>query len=125
MSLSKITKSRYLSIPEVADLLEVEKSTQLERLRYVRRLFRKMEERDGVVYLHPMASSKGRQSRYRICVDDLALLDPWSAETTQALRKDVDALERENQELRRRIARLERFAEDTTKFLPRCLLKPA
>jgi len=103
---SKISKSRYLFLSEVADLLKVQKKTQHYRVQYVRRLFRRLERRDGCVYLHSTDGSRD----LRVCVDDLAQLDPYNPSTLQMMRKDVDGLERENQDLRARVARLERFA---------------
>jgi hypothetical protein len=108
MSASKTTKSRYLSLAEVATLLEVDKPTQRAKNLYVRRLFRKLERRDRTVYLHQFGKPG---AKLLVCVDDLSRLDPHNPSTIQAIRKDLDDLEHENNELRRRVARLERFAE--------------
>jgi len=70
----KTTKSRYLTLLEVADLLKLEGSDHARR-QYVRRVFRRLEQRDGTKYLH-----KTTTKYWSVCVDDLSRLDPhnWS-----------------------------------------------
>jgi len=110
---SKPTKSRYLYLLEVADMLGVKGKDPHTRRQTVRRLFRRLEERDGCTYLHKVEAS----SKLKVCVDDLAQLDPYEPTTQQALKARVEELEREKLQLKARIARLERFAVEATTWM--------
>jgi hypothetical protein len=103
---SKTSKSRYLYLHEVADLLGIDKPNKLERIRCVRRMFRRLEQRDNAVYLHRIGNQ-----RLKVCVDDLEQLNPYTPSSMQLLRKRLEEVDDENAELKRRVARLERFAE--------------
>lgn len=109
------TKSRYLSLLEVAQLLGLDPAlpATTRRLR-VRRLFRSFEARDQVTYLH---KNGGPTSPLKVCVDDLHLLDPWSPSTVQAIRNDVDAVSDSHNRLKRRVNALEEFAEKASAYL--------
>ena len=110
-----ITKSRYLTLLEVADLygVEPELPRRLRRQR-VWRMFRSFELRDGVRYLHQSGTST---SPTKVCIDDLHLLDPWEPNTIQRLREDLDALAIAHNNLKRRVSPLEDFAEKASDWM--------
>ncbi len=54
-------RDRWLSMTEVADSMNLESPATPERRReYVRRLIRRLEERDGTVYLRRFGRGRGK-----------------------------------------------------------------
>ena len=114
--MSASSKRRYLSLSEVADLLEVDAAKPArDRRRYVQRLFEALEAKDGAKYLH--ADRTGKGARYRVCVEDLGRLDPWDPSTITAIKEDVSALAAKAVRHSKRIKALEEFCEAVSAHL--------
>lgn len=109
-----LTSRRYLTLLEIADLVALDESLpRRERRRRLERQFRAFERRDGTTYLH----KTNRTSPFKVCVEDLHLLDPYNPSTTARLREDIDALSLDNKRLRRRVLALEDFCERANAYL--------
>jgi hypothetical protein len=74
---------------EVAGLMKLGRGGIDDRRRYVRRLIRRLEERDRAVYLRRFGSGKGK---LYVAVSALEQLMPWDPGTLTAVRGDVDGL---------------------------------
>jgi hypothetical protein len=91
------------------------------RRRYVWRLVRKLEKRDGTTYLKRQGQGQGKLF---IAVSALEQLMPWDPGTLSALRGDVNTLATDLRHLKkrvndqgRRITNLEKFRSLTRDYL--------
>ena len=74
---------------EVAELMKVPHQARAERRRYVRRLIRRLEARDGTPYLQTFGKGRGRLF---VAVTALERLMPWDPGTLTAIANDVTSL---------------------------------
>lgn len=78
---------RRFSLAEVAALMKLTHANARERRRYVRRLLRRLEERDRTRYLH----RDSERGKLYITLSALEQIMPWDPGTFGKLRSDVDA----------------------------------
>jgi hypothetical protein len=113
---------RWLKLRAVADLMSVEHPDPHYRVKYVRRLLRRLERRDGTVYLKQLGA--GRGAKLYVSPEGLEQLRPYSPTLFTKLRDDVDDVDGKVTELRRqvnghgaRIRKLEEFKKKTAEYL--------
>jgi hypothetical protein len=112
--------SKWLRLSEVADLLGLPQQDLRERRRVVRRMLRRLEQRDGVKYLH--RDTKG--GWLYVSVAKLEELLPWEPGTLSGIRRDMTTVNGQIRELTRRtnghgarIRKLEKFRKATEAFV--------
>lgn len=112
---------RWLKLAAVADLMRVEHTDPHYRVQYVRRLLRRLEERDGTAYLRRFGAGRGN-----LYVSPAALeqLDPYSPGAVGKIKDEVTSVKADQGELRRqvnahgaRILSLEKFRRATQAFV--------
>lgn len=111
---------KWLKLSEVADLMGVKHEDPRERRRVVRRMFRRLEKRDGVQYLH--RDSNG--GWLRVSVERIEQLLPWEPGTVSGIRRDMGTINGQIRDLTRRtnghgarIRKLEKFRKATEVFV--------
>ncbi len=114
-------RERYLSLIEVAELMKLPHETPEERRQYVRRLVRRLEQRDGTVYLRRFGVGQGKLF---IAVSAVEQLMPWDPGTLTSLRGELHSLNAEVRAVKkrvsdnaRRISNLEKFRDLTRRYL--------
>lgn len=112
---------RWLKLRAVADLMNVEHPDPHYRVKYVRRLLRRLEERDGTAYLRQFGPAR---SNLYVAPEALEQLRPYAPTGYAKLREDIDDVATNVTDLRRqvngqgaRIRNLEEFRKDTAAYL--------
>lgn len=112
---------RYLSVAEIAELMQLKHQRKDERRQYVRRLFRKLEKRDGRKYLHRFGPGRGK---YHVSLEAIDQIAPWDPGTLSEIRGGITQLNSAVKTLRRqlnghgsRIGNLERWRKLTERYL--------
>lgn len=90
---------------EVAELMKVPQQARAERRRYVRRLIRRLETRDGQPYLQTFGKGRGR---LYVAVTALERLMPWDPGTLSAIANDVTNLGNRMKRVERQVVAHER-----------------
>ena len=115
-----MSRQKWLRLSEVADMLDLETDDKRERRRIVRRMFRRLEQRDGVQYLH--RDSNG--GWLRVSIEKIEQLLPWEPGTMSGIRRDMGTINGQIRDLTRRanghgarIRKLERFRKFTETYI--------
>lgn len=118
---------KWLKLRAVADLMNVEHPDPHYRVKFVRRLLRRLEQRDGTAYLKRFGLEPGSGRRggdWYVLPQALEQLRPYSPTAHAKLREDLDEVAGNVTELRRqvnahggRIRKLEEFSKDTAAYL--------
>lgn len=101
-------RDRWLSMAEVAELMQVPKADREQRRLHVRRLLRRLEKRDGTSYLRRFGPGRGK---LYVAVSALEQLMPWDPGTLGRMRGDVDATAVRVTRLERRVTGHDRELE--------------
>lgn len=112
---------KWLSLAQVAQLMQIEHPSRHYRVQYVRRLLRRLELRDGTAYLRRFGD--GKRGRLWVSPSALEQLEPHSPAAMGKLREDVDENREETRAIQRkvnahgsRIVKLEKFKAITEEY---------
>jgi hypothetical protein len=115
------TPKRWLTLRAVADLMKIEHPSHHYRVKFVRRLLRRLEKRDGTAYLRRFGAPP---AALYVSPSALEQLEPYSPTALGKLRSDVDELAEEQRAIKLRvnghggrIRRLEEFKKKTAAYL--------
>lgn len=100
-------RERRFSLAEVAALMKLQHANSRERRRYVRRLLRRLEQRDRTRYLH----RDNERGKLYVTVSALEHLMPWDAGTLTKMRGDLDVIGTRVKRVERRVKKHDRHLE--------------
>lgn len=87
----RFRRDRWLTLLELAERLNLPHESKDERRRVARRIIRRLEKRDGVLYTRTHGPPRPG-SRVWVSIGAIEQLIPWDPGTLTAMRDDIDGL---------------------------------